>query len=698
MKKVFLLFQLLLFSNGLLFSQVRNIQAMNDTIDLIPGIPVVYDILANDTLSATDTIGLIQLNGGDYVICQKIHGSTWVFTFTFPSWGWGHGGEQLGYYRLFTMSMDTSFARILFRLHDESYSYLDMNNVSARFTSSGLHFWNENAEFEVPKGSGKTSIFSNSFWIGGVDEQNILHFAGERYRQGPTGGPAKTKPDFYAGPVMDSVNYSIYQDTLWNYIWNLKKTDIAYHQAHYWETGYAPIHDILTWPGNGNVALGQAAQLAPFYDQNGNGIYEPFDGDYPVIRGDQCLFFIFNDDRGPHLESQGNKLRAEIHGMAYAWDIPNDTAFKNTIFLSYKIFNRSQHTYDSVYLGMFTDIDLGYAGDDYIGCDVERSMYFGYNGTPIDGTGQPYAYGENPPAQGIIFMGGPLMEPDGFDNPRFDNEGHQLCNESVNGINFGDGISDNERLGMRKFVYMNNSNGGVPNYMTDPLFAPEYYQFLRGIWKDGTRMIYGGNAHIYGGGYGPECDFMFPGESDTLNWGNGCMPPNGPVNWTETTAGNNPNDRHCMGSSGPFAFHPGDVQDLDIAFTWARDYESRSAESSLAKLRIMTDIVNNAFVTNTLPNGYPFVGMANQVKNDPIPVSVYPNPASRQVSVVFSQGMESNATIGLYSIQGKVLLVKEKATNENKINLDISELEGGFYFIRITTGSSVTAKKILVIR
>ena len=446
------------------------------------------------------------------------------------------------------------------------------------------------------------------------------------------------------------------------------------------------------------MALGQPEKLAPFSDRNGNGIYEPFDGDYPEIRGDQCLFFIFNDDRGPHLESQGNKLRAEIHGMAYAWDIPTDSAFNNTVFLSYKIFNRSQHTYDSVYLGMFTDIDIGYMNDDYIGCDVERSMYYGYNGTPIDGTGQPYAYGENPPAQCVIFIGGPLMDADGIDNPRYDSEGHQLCDVSVNGINFGDSIVDNERLGMRKFVYMNNSGGGVPFYMTDPLFAPEYYQFLRGIWKDGTRMIYGGNAHLSAGGYGPECDFMFPGESDSLNWGSGCIPPNGPVNWTETTAGNYPNDRRCMGSTGPFTFHPGDVQDMDIAFSWARDYGSRSSLGSVEKLRLMTNIVNNAFVANTLPNGKPFVGIPDRVENHQLPLNVYPNPASNQVSVVFSQGMESKAIIEFYTIQGKVLLVKEKANNEYKINLDVSELEGGFYFIRVTTESDITTKKILVIR
>jgi hypothetical protein len=61
------------------------------------------------------------------------------------------------------------------------------------------------------------------------------------------------------------------------------------------------------------------------------------DGDYPLIRGDQALFFIFNDDRNVHSETQGNKLKAEIHGMAYVFDLPGDTAFNNTIFMNYKI-------------------------------------------------------------------------------------------------------------------------------------------------------------------------------------------------------------------------------------------------------------------------------------------------------------------------------------------------------------------------
>ena len=230
---------------------------------------------------------------------------------------------------------------------DTGRAWLNINNINALFYARGSHFFYQNAAFEVPKGSGKTSAFSNTMWIGGKDSQGVLHFAGERYRQGPNTGIAGSCPDFYCGPVMDPAYYSAYQDSLWSHVWNLKKTEIEYHKAHYADPGYQPLTDILTWPGNGNTAMGQASQLAPFFDVNGDGIYSPMDGDYPLMRGDQALFFIFNDDRGPHLETLGNKLGLEFHGMAYAWDLPNDSAFKNTVFLNYQIFNRSQNTYDS---------------------------------------------------------------------------------------------------------------------------------------------------------------------------------------------------------------------------------------------------------------------------------------------------------------------------------------------------------------
>ena len=63
---------------------------------------------------------------------------------------------------------------------------LDINNVRARLMTGGDMWWNIGegvAAYEVPKGSGKSSQFAASCWIGGFDQQNQLKVAAQTYRQ-----------------------------------------------------------------------------------------------------------------------------------------------------------------------------------------------------------------------------------------------------------------------------------------------------------------------------------------------------------------------------------------------------------------------------------------------------------------------------------------------------------------------------------
>jgi hypothetical protein len=106
--------------------------------------------------------------------------------------------------------------------------------------------------------------------------------------------------------------------------------------------------------------------------------------------------------------------------------------------------------------------------------------------------------------------------------------------------------------------------------MTDPDIAPEYYNFLRGIWKDGEQMRYWGNAHPNAGGTGPVCAFMFPEASDPCNWGTFGVDPGGSKPWTELQAGNDPYDRRFMQSAGPFTLEPGAVNYITVGIPWAR--------------------------------------------------------------------------------------------------------------------------------
>jgi len=177
-------------------------------------------------------------------------------------------------------------------------------------------------------------------------------------------------------------------------------------------------------------------------------------------------------------------------------------------FYSYEIINRSIYRLTESYFSQWVDTDLGDAWDDYVGCDVQRGLGYCYNGDAIDGSGKEDEYGIQPPAVGVDFFQGPYMDVDGLDNPRINPQsGELVCDVSINGVNFGDGIVDNERFGMRRFVFHNNCGSGPT---CDPDNASEYYNFLRGIWGDGIRMKYGGNGTPNPGATKCESEITFP--------------------------------------------------------------------------------------------------------------------------------------------------------------------------------------------
>ena len=231
------------------------------------------------------------------------------------------------------------------------------------------------------------------------------------------------------------------------------------------------------------------------------------------------------------------------------------------------------------YFGVWTDADLGGATDDYTGCDVQRGLGYMYNGDAYDDDYQGNkGYGNQPPAIGIDFFEGPYQDPDGLDNPTsYDTvngvkvlreDCANIMNGNINGLNFGDGTVDNERWGMRRFLYFNNSTGGNPA-TTDPNEAIEYYNYLTGYWKDNSPLSYGGTGHASGGASDVQTDFMFPGNptTDPCGWGQGGNPQ---PDWSEETEDNPADDRRFVQSAGPFTLTPGAVNDITLGAVYAR--------------------------------------------------------------------------------------------------------------------------------
>jgi hypothetical protein len=110
-------------------------------------------------------------------------------------------------------------------------------------------------------------------------------------------------------------------------------------------------------------------------------------------------------------------------------------------------------------------------------------------------------------------------------------------------------------------MYYNNDNSADRG---NPFSPQHYYNYLRGIWKDGVIMTYGGNGK--GGGLGSsnvQCNFMFPGSTDPVLYSQ-------LGEWTEVTAGNPPADRRFLQSAGAFKLKAGAVNKVTVGVVWAR--------------------------------------------------------------------------------------------------------------------------------
>jgi hypothetical protein len=490
-----------------------------------------------------------------------------------------------------------------------------------------------------------------------------------------------------AGPIMDVQWYSEY-DEKWDRLWKVNKTDIEYHIDHWEDQNYQPVEVIDNWPAHGDTEKGQAFYLAPFVDYNNDGLYNPMDGDYPEIKGDQSIFLMYNLIRPFVVYSQivdtlnldellEDISKTEVHGMFYAFDSEIDSALDHTVFANIKYINRSDETYTDTYIGIFADTDIGNATDDYIGCDVMQNSIYGFNGDNEDeaSTSGP-GYGTNLVAQSVTILKGVKMDNDGIDNAI-----GIADNESVNGLNFGDGIVDNEYWGMNHFIYFHNN--GAPT--GGPTNALEYHNYLQSIWRDGTLMVYGGT------GYDPTeeslaASFMFPGNSDPEYYGtNGTTTPE----WTEITEANFPADRRGVSSSGPFTLLPGGVAEVELAFIFARDY---TGSGNLAPLSLLSERINSIqtfYKNEILPLSI------GEIENKSFSfISVYPNPFTDFITLD-NQNRES-IEIVIYNLLGKELLRKTIPAGKSKISL--AQIRDNALIIKAISDDRIETKKLLRIR
>ena len=338
-----------------------------------------------------------------------------------------------------------------------SQDEFDINGIRTS-VGPGAFFWDgNNSKFEVPKGSGKHTIFAHDYWFGALDSSGNVRTAAMTY------GPSQTGIDYWSGPFTsecDTTNF-------WDRVWKIDRNMIDVHTQSFNSPQYVlTMSDVIrNWPAHGDTLLGQSYNLAPFIDLNSNGQYEPLLGDYPDFKGDQAIYIIRNDN-GFHSETGSPPLGIEQHIMFYGYKCDDNLAVNHTLFVNMKIFNRGGNNLSDFYCGTWVDVDLGYMLDDYVGCHVGKNLGYVYNGDSFDEGVN--GYGSNPPAQGLVYL----------------------------------------NSNMSNFVTYNNDFSVTGN----PENAQHYYNYLSGYWKDNTPITFGGNG--YGGG--TQTSYMYPDTTDSV--------------------------------------------------------------------------------------------------------------------------------------------------------------------------------------
>jgi hypothetical protein len=497
---------------------------------------------------------------------------------------------------------------------------LNFNNVRAVIENGGNKWTRRGVNrsgYEVPKTpdfTGPNAIYAGGLWMGGRSPDNQLKIAAVLYRANGN--------DFWPGPLTTTGDASVTPDVCqqWDNFYPTSRAQAETHLqwamcnedpecdiAEIFPDGYSIPNGFVNWPAHGNVDLGQEFNLAPYVDFNGNGFYDPTGGDYPdygfdlsvedcknklredpvPLFGDDNIFWIFNDKGNVHTETQGQPIGLEVQAQAFSFN--SNDEINNMTFYNYVVINRGTQTLLDTYFGHFVDPDLGCSNDDFAGCDVQRGLGFVYNWDDVDeaclgavGYGGP---NPPPPAIGVDFFEGPFQDNDDRDNPL--TLDCQLAREEGGipyagiGIGYGDGIIDNERFGMRAFIYFNREGNAV---MTDPQIAPHFYNYLRSIWKNNIPQSYGGN------GYSEDPNairalYMFPWSSDPVGWGTNCVPQ---PDWREINPTPAMPDRRFVQSAGPFTLEPGAYNNVTVGVVWARAANGNNT-ASVELMRLADD-------------------------------------------------------------------------------------------------------------
>ncbi len=416
------------------------------------------------------------------------------------------------------------------------------NRINDDLENNGMvvsHRLTGHSGMEWPAGTNKYSNFASGVWFAGKVGGSIRTAVGEY------------GPEFVPGPW--GSDYSADEHQL--YIVN--KSDLANPLEN---------SDFQNWPAD----LG-----APWVDVDGDGVYSPLPNgpDHPEFIGDQVIWYVMNDgDVATHSNIFGTlPLGIEVRMTIWGYNRPD--AFGDMMFIKVQAFNKAGNDITDMFIGLWDDPDLGYAGDDFVGSDTTLSLGFCYN------DGSDNDYGDEAPAIGYDFFQAAVPG-----------------SPTDSTFAFGELKGGFRKLEMSSFVkYIN----GDPVY-ADPNDATEAYNYMSGLRRDGTPFI---NSAT-----GQPSKFIHPCDpNDNVDGNDDCW-----VDSDDHASG----DRRFLMNVGPFDFMAGDSLELVFGIMHA---QASDALSSVSLLKQVDELAQLAYDINfALPPSPPQPNVTVTATNEEI--------------------------------------------------------------------------------
>ena len=406
-------------------------------------------------------------------------------------------------------------------------NFLQVNNINTVFRSDGLFnydkitFSGNTAGMIWPVSSNQrlTIDYSSGIWVGGKvngDLRLAASFFDSHYSPGNIPIPGQVPgSNVCSDPRLKMYQVSLIDQGLVN---GGTRTKVAANRQ------YTVNYDSwASWP----VDLG-----APYTEVNGIPGYQPdFNGgDRPGIGNsqaspDEIIWTVFmdytnctNSIHQSQLSLPGGTLPlgVEIQMTAFAFLSPGLT---DMYFVKWKVINKSNDVWDSVYTAIGNDADIGnQSDDDAAGCDSVNNVGFIYNFDNSDDGG----YGAAPPCIGFKYLQSPYVYTGNPADSTF------LPYDTLIGY---------RSLGLTSYnTFLNGGN----ECSGDPDQAVYAYNFMRG--RDGCGT--------------PLTNWTTGGPSKYRFNGNACQRSG----WYDSTAG----DKRFLQCSGPFVMNPLDTQVIVI--------------------------------------------------------------------------------------------------------------------------------------